>query len=347
MARISVLVNNYNYGPYLKACLDSVLKQTEPPLEFIVVDDGSTDDSRVILKAYQDRAHIILQDNGGQAAAMNTGFQASSGDWVLFLDADDMLLPNALQVLEGELQTSFAKLHYPLLICDGHGGVFDQLPKSKSPLKGGNALALLKQDGALQTMPTSGNVFARSYLQSIMPIPENSFRICADAYLFYGNLADQEIAVLEQPLAQYRVHGKNWYHRQSQFSGDAAAMRRKVTAMAQMLSLFQQQQLLDAKAEGSEYLLRFADLEALKFSIALQRMGEPLPESFNLSLQRLVALAEKRIATLPSDQERLERVALMIFTSAPLTAFPFFAWLERSMKRAKWMLRSQNKVTHR
>ena len=63
----------------------------------IVVDDGSTDDSRRVIESYGDRVTAIFQENGGQAAAFNTGFAASSGEIVIFLDADDLLAPDAVR----------------------------------------------------------------------------------------------------------------------------------------------------------------------------------------------------------------------------------------------------------
>lgn len=90
---VSVIITNYNYARFLAACIDSVLKQTYPHVETIVVDDGSTDDSRSILQAYDGRITAILQDNAGQAAAINRGVSASRGDVICFLDSDDVWLP--------------------------------------------------------------------------------------------------------------------------------------------------------------------------------------------------------------------------------------------------------------
>ena len=92
----SVIVNNYNYGKFLPQAIDSALEQTYPRVEVIVVDDGSTDDSREIISRYDSRIRSVLKSNGGQASALNAGFTASHGDVVLFLDADDFLYPSAV-----------------------------------------------------------------------------------------------------------------------------------------------------------------------------------------------------------------------------------------------------------
>ncbi|MDR1145401.1 MAG: glycosyltransferase family 2 protein [Verrucomicrobiales bacterium] len=102
--KCSVLVNNHNYARYLPECLDSILNQSEPAHEIIVVDDGSTDDSLAVLQRYADsgRVRIIAQKNAGQFAAIATGIEAADGDVLCFLDADDSYKPNYLREL-GEI----------------------------------------------------------------------------------------------------------------------------------------------------------------------------------------------------------------------------------------------------
>ena len=94
---VSIVISNYNYGRFLGEAIDSALNQTYPHTEVIVVDDGSTDNSREIIESYGDRIIAVLKDNGGQASACNAGFRASRGEVVIFLDADDVLLPDTVR----------------------------------------------------------------------------------------------------------------------------------------------------------------------------------------------------------------------------------------------------------
>ena len=74
---VSILINNYNYGYFLGAAIESALSQTYQNIEIIVVDDGSTDNSREIIAHYGNHIIPILKENGGQASAFNAGFAAS------------------------------------------------------------------------------------------------------------------------------------------------------------------------------------------------------------------------------------------------------------------------------
>lgn len=93
---VSVIIPTYNRAHYLQETLESVLAQTYPALEIIVVDDGSTDETPHLLEHYQGRITTIRQPNRGGTAARNTGIQAASGAYLTFLDHDDLIFPNKI-----------------------------------------------------------------------------------------------------------------------------------------------------------------------------------------------------------------------------------------------------------
>lgn len=86
---ISAVIPAYNAEEYISRSIDSVLSQSRPVDEIIVVDDGSTDKTAQIVKSYGERVRYIYQENAGVSAARNTGILAATGDWIAFLDADD------------------------------------------------------------------------------------------------------------------------------------------------------------------------------------------------------------------------------------------------------------------
>lgn len=101
---ISIIVPVYNVEEYLSECIESILAQTHTCFELILIDDGSTDASAKICKAYarnDSRIRLFQQDNKGASAARNRGVEASVGKWITFVDADDMLRSDAIELLLG------------------------------------------------------------------------------------------------------------------------------------------------------------------------------------------------------------------------------------------------------
>jgi glycosyltransferase involved in cell wall biosynthesis len=103
---ISVMVPAYNAGPYLAEALDSVFAQSHRPLEVIVVDDGSDDDTLAVARTYGERIHIIQQPRGGNGAARNAAVTVASGPYFAFLDADDRFVAGKLERQLAALQSS-------------------------------------------------------------------------------------------------------------------------------------------------------------------------------------------------------------------------------------------------
>ena len=95
--KISVIIPAYNAGRYIENCIDSLLSQTYGNLEVITVNDGSSDDTAEKLSRYVPRITLIDQPNRGVAAARNRALEIASGDYILFLDADDYLAPAPLK----------------------------------------------------------------------------------------------------------------------------------------------------------------------------------------------------------------------------------------------------------
>ncbi len=96
---VSVVIPNYNNGPLLADAINSVLNQSFRDVDVWIVDDGSTDDSKQVIERYGQQIHAIFQPNSGPAAARNAGILAAKGEFIQFLDADDILLPHALERL--------------------------------------------------------------------------------------------------------------------------------------------------------------------------------------------------------------------------------------------------------
>lgn len=117
MPKVSVIIPVYNVELYLRECLDSVINQTYKDLEIICVDDGSTDESLSILKEYEakdTRVKVIVASHANAGAARNIGYEASNGEYLSFLDADDVFAPPMIETLYNALKSAGAEVAY----CD-------------------------------------------------------------------------------------------------------------------------------------------------------------------------------------------------------------------------------------
>jgi len=209
---VSVVVTNHNYGRFLGEALESALAQEYADVEVVVVDDASTDDSQEVLRSFGSRVTAIFGTYGGQAAATTAGFDACSGAVVIFLDADDVLLPSAAGRAAAVLDVPGAvKVHWPVLTVDASRRPLGRLPLD--PLPSGDIRTHLLEvgPGAVAFSPTSGNAWTRAFLSRVLPPPAGKYRVGFDAYLaalapLYGPVdADEE------PHSLYRLHGAgNW-----------------------------------------------------------------------------------------------------------------------------------------
>ena len=209
---ISVILNNYNYDRYLADAIDSALDQQYPNIEVIVVDDGSTDGSRKVIRSYGAKILPIFQANGGQAAAINSGYRASSGDIVIFLDSDDLLEADICAKIAKLFlaDDQVAKVQYRLKVVDSAGEpTGGLLPPSRMELPQGDITALVERQRSYTHPPTSGNAFRRKYIDELFPIPEEIYKKGAAAYLVYNSVLLGTISSISDVGGSYRIHGMN------------------------------------------------------------------------------------------------------------------------------------------
>ncbi|ABC90157.1 probable glycosyltransferase protein [Rhizobium etli CFN 42] len=222
---ISVLINNYNYGCFLPRAIDSALRQKRSDAEIIVVDDGSSDQSRSVLEGYEKRVKVLFQENQGQAAAINAAVKASSGDILCFLDADDWWAPNKLSATAAAFQSNpHASLVYHRLQPTQTDGSIAFKPIPRTLCSGDLSPRLARSAGWWPFPLTSAIAVRRSAWGAAGDIPEQ-FRISADAWLtgIYPFLGD--VVALSDALGFYRIHNNNWYRPVD----DAAMLRKRMT----------------------------------------------------------------------------------------------------------------------
>jgi len=203
MEKISVIIPAYNSAKSLCEAVDSVLAQTYPVHEIIVVDDGSTDNTKEIVTRYARRTtrdvQYIYQANKGPAAARNAGLRVAKGDYIAFLDSDDLWLP---EKIEKEMAL-FKGSNYGMVYCD-MSHVVDGKPVYKSYLKekgyrffgSGDLYNGLLNENFIFT-PTV--IIKTEVLKQIGYFDEN-YRICEDYKMWLSIARNHSIGYLDEPL---------------------------------------------------------------------------------------------------------------------------------------------------
>ena len=212
----SIIISSYNYGRFLKEAIDSALNQTYPRAEVIVVDDGSTDDSRSIIADYGDRIRPVLKENGGQASAFNAGFAVSRGQVIFFLDSDDVLLPTAVEkavVFFDDPQV--VKTHWPLSVIDEGGHETGKVIGVNLPEGDLREALILNGPDGYGWPPTSGSAWARRLIERVFPMPEAEYKTCPDLYLAALAPLFGLVRRVSEPQGFWRCHQVNNSWRES------------------------------------------------------------------------------------------------------------------------------------
>jgi glycosyltransferase involved in cell wall biosynthesis len=194
---VSVIIPSYNYARYLGEAIDSALGQTLPPLEVIVVDDGSTDDTPDVLAKYGDRIRVLRQKNAGVAVARNSGIAAARGEYVAFLDADDVWLPRKLELQMARFDGSIGLVH-----CGVEFGSAIQLPRVEGDVA--DALLLLEPD--VIHAPGSTVVVPKRVAEEVGGF-DPSLPASEDWDFIYRVATRTRVAAVPEPLVHYRKHG--------------------------------------------------------------------------------------------------------------------------------------------
>lgn len=204
MEQVSVVIPCYNGARYLSEAIDSVLAQTYPVSEIVVVDDGSTDHTGDVCSRYA-QVHYIYQTNQGVSKARNAGIQASQGEYLVFLDCDDRLLPQAVEIGVNRLRThpeaGFVFGFYRSIQADG-----SLIPHPAPTLPATASYETLLD--CTHLIPPAGAMVRRSVIESIGGF--NPVLRRGEDYDFWLRIARTfPIYFHNQPVFEYRRHEDN------------------------------------------------------------------------------------------------------------------------------------------
>ncbi len=215
---ISVIITSYNHGKYLGYAIESVLRQSYKHFEVVVIDDGSTDDTGLVVNQYPGIKYIY-QENKGVSAARNLGIEHSSGEYLCFLDADDWLLPDALETNLGYIKTNdsfafvsgaymFAHVRYPIQeISSSYKLNHEEVSlvnEPKEPVIRDYYAHFLKGNYIGMHAAVLYNRWVFDEFKF-----DRSISRCEDYDLFLKITREYNVLDHSKPIAVYRLHGNN------------------------------------------------------------------------------------------------------------------------------------------
>lgn len=204
--RFSVIVNNYNYEAYIGEALASVAAQTCRDYEFILVDDGSSDRSLDAVRRHPE-VTVIRTGRLNQARACLEAVRFSRGDYVYFLDADDVAEPRLLETVAGALQGEPAKVQFQLSLIDSAGEpAGEPFPAFPEDYDSAAMREAVEAHGMYVTPQTSGNVFSRRVFDLVDDV---DYERAIDGITLLVVPFLGEVRSIATPLARYRLHGAN------------------------------------------------------------------------------------------------------------------------------------------
>ena len=231
---VTVLIDTFNYGHFIDEAIRSVLIQDFPAeqMEVIVVDDGSTDDTRERVAEYAERVQYFHKPNGGQASAFNFGISRARGEYVALLDADDYWLPSKLSTVVKAFESgpgvSLVYHRFQEFRMESYEWRIGDFNAVSGFIPGDKKSALL-----FTACQTSGLTFRTETVRKLLPLDER-MTIQADGLLAALIIFLGPAIAIDEPLAVYRIHGSNLY-----FHGkkgvDAARQARRIGTLKVIL----------------------------------------------------------------------------------------------------------------
>ena len=213
--KVSVIIPTFNRAGYIEAAIESILEQTHPVFEIIVVDDGSTDNTKEILKKYGSIVKYVFQENNGPASARNRGLRMAQGNYIAFLDSDDLWVP-----YKNTVQLRFFSEHPDIDLVFGHMANFSSEETSLEP----EILNIKVYNYFKEKYTNPDRALDYLIIENIIPTPTVMFKSkcltnsgffnenlrCAEDYDYWLRFAYYyRLGFIDRILIKRRLHGEN------------------------------------------------------------------------------------------------------------------------------------------
>ncbi len=206
MQKVSVVIPTYNYAYFIGEAIESILTQTIPVSEIIVVDDGSTDNTKQVIAAFGNKIRYLKKENGGVCSARNFGVKNSSGDFIAFFDADDISHPTKIekQLAKFAEDAAIGLVHCGIREIDADGNIIQSNLDGKEGWVADEML-LLKP----VIIGPGGTIMVRREVIAAVGAFDEQLEIYEDWEFCYRIARKYKIGFVNEALIDYRLHGHN------------------------------------------------------------------------------------------------------------------------------------------
>jgi len=278
--KVTLYITNYNYDKYIEKSILSVLNQSYQNFELIIIDDGSTDNSRVIIEKFSKnkKVEIIYQNNKGLNVSNNIALKIARGKYLMRLDADDFLDENALQIMLNQIEKddNIGLVFPDYFLVDAEDNIINLVKRNS-----------FKRDEQLLDMPAHGacTLIRTEYLRQLGGYDE-SFT-CQDGYdLWLKFIKKYKVQNINTPLFYYRQHGNNLTQNEDRILDTRIKIKKK----------FQNQKI---NFGNVVCVIPVREMKAGVDSLALQKIGEKELLKWTIDAASSAGLISKIIITSP------------------------------------------------
>lgn len=318
---VSIVISSYNYARYLPEAIDSVLAQDYPNVELIVLDDGSTDETRRVLEAYSlDLFYRETQENMGETRTLNKGWRMSRGSILAKLSADDVLLPGAVRSAVEHLRTNPDTV---LTYCD-----FEVLDEDSNVIRRVTAPEVSYRDMVVRFVcpPGPGSFFRRKAFEAVGGWDER-FRRLNDQEFYLRLGLRGRFRKIPEVLAGYRLHGGS----QSFAEGDERAAQEFLHLISEYYAT---QEVPPEVMAGKREAFGNAHVQMARAHFVRRRYAKGLAE------------VAKALRSSPGNVLRPDKARVLLHGLFPRSWYGLFVRLVRAREFAKERLAGGRAASH-
>ena len=313
--KLSVIIANHNYRDFVGAAISSALAVDWPDKEVIVVDDASTDESRSVIEGFRGKVAAYFRPKSNQLGAHIFGFEQSTGDIIIFLDADDLLEPEVMQEVAKLWRPGVCKVQYRMNLIDAAGAQLGTALPQFPPRDDTERLRrTFLRTMTYTTPPGSGNAYSRDFVRTAFAMaPETIPEL--DAILLTLAPMMGDILTIRKPLGRIRIHATNTWGMRSL---EPAKIRKRLRQDAELARLFATaSQQLHLPAARDPLSRNFNHLQFRFASYLVDPSAHPFPGETVITLGRRLICAAVTYSQMPLRERTIVLVWLIVCALTP------------------------------